>query len=365
MKPNLHQCNSILILCPIGIGNFLMVQPALENLSRMLGKEKLSLLALKPGIAEMATQSGLCHKVVSFFPDQESPLKAVSSLLGLRRKKYDATISLFPSGHWKYGLFIRLIGAPIRIGFSYPNSCIAEKVNTFTQISDSALHDVEQNLALISELVGSATYTGSPFPGKVHLKSEDAPKRYFVCHPGSSTERGMDKKRFKPEVFAALILALYNEFQVRCYLAGDPSEKPIRDAIVECIEQLGAKPQDVCCTIPCKSLGQLSGVLERSLFYLGNDSGIMHMSVAEKKRCIVLFGPTSEIRTGPYYTDENIIESEHLIIRDRSLSCAPCWGFNALGKNKPCQYGDYRCTTVFDPMDHWDEIKSFALEIVG
>ncbi|MGL1902670.1 MAG: glycosyltransferase family 9 protein [Fibrobacterales bacterium] len=370
MKPILHDCSKILIICPIGIGNFLMVQPTLENLVQKLGKGRLTLLALKPGIAEMGKDSGLFSEVIPFYPDKESLLKGLRSLLALRAQKFDATISLFPTGHWKYSVFTRIIGAPHRIGFSYPNSTLPNILQTYTFSSNPELHDTDQNLSLTESLIGSSDYCGFNYPEKIDLK--EVPRyKYYVCHPGSSPERGMDKKRFHPRVYAAMAVALYNEFALQCYLAGDPSEEPIRKSIADEIQNIisstteSVAVKDILIDIKCRSLGELSGVISQALFYVGNDSGLMHMSIAEQKRCIVFFGPTDEKRTGPFYLSHERIEREHLIIRDRSLSCAPCWNFNSIGANKPCTFADYRCTTEFDPMTQWDEIRSFASEIVG
>ena len=93
------------------------------------------------------------------------------------------------------------------------------------------------------------------------------------------------------------------------------NNRVITDEIEEQIN-LGAvigEPKAVV-EFPCDSLNALSEIIKESEFYLGNDSGIMHMSVAEKKRCIVFFGPTDEKRTGPFFIDENRNALEHLII---------------------------------------------------
>ncbi len=351
--PDLKSCEKILILCPIGIGNYLMVQPAIENLNKQLGKKKLYLLALKPGIAQMAQDSQLFENVIQWYPDSESIITGLKTIAHLRAHKFDASISLFPTGHWKYSLFSLLIGAQHRVGFSYPNSRIPIICQNYTITSDPKLHDTEQNLKMVNELLGASKYLGYTFPGAQNLKTSKIEEPFFVCHPGSSAERGMDKKRFPPKVFAALINALYSEYGLKCYLAGDASEANLR-------EEISRSAPKACIDFSCSSLKELSGILQQSQFYLGNDSGLMHMSVAAKKRCIVLFGPTSEKRTGPYAISNESISQEHLIIRDTSLTCAPCWDFSALGKNKPCKYGDYRCTAQYDPMTDWDSVKFFV-----
>jgi len=46
-------------------------------------------------------------------------------------------------------------------------------------------------------------------------------------------------------------------------------------------------------------LGTLFAVLERCTFYLGNDSGLMHMAAAAGCPTLGLFGPSSELFYGP------------------------------------------------------------------
>jgi ADP-heptose:LPS heptosyltransferase len=251
-----------------------------------------------------------------------------------------------------------LIGAPHRIGFTYPNSTIPALFQTYTLSSLPHLHDVDQNLQIVSDLLERDDYSGLHFPGPENVPQLENREPYFVCHPGSSVERGMDKKRFPPTVFAQIIGKIYQEFGLKCYLAGDTSEQHIRDAIKNEIP-------DAILTIPGKSLMDLKATIAQSIFYLGNDSGIMHISVAQNRKCIALFGPTSETRTGPFYLNKNRSEGEHLIMRDTTLSCAPCWDFNALGKNNPCIYGDYRCTQHYHPQDEWDRIKSFVEKLMN
>ena len=94
-KPDLRSFSKILICSPIGIGNYLMVQPTIENLSQELGTNVLHLLALNPGITKMGLDSNHFHQVISWYPDSQSLVTGVKIIAALRRQKFDAIISLF------------------------------------------------------------------------------------------------------------------------------------------------------------------------------------------------------------------------------------------------------------------------------
>ena len=49
-----------------------------------------------------------------------------------------------------------------------------------------------------------------------------------------------------------------------------------------------------------------SAYMKKSDFFIGNDSGLMHLAVASKLRVISLFGPTNNMVYGPF-GDKNVV----------------------------------------------------------
>ena len=97
--------SKILVICPIGLGNFIMATPALAGLDKYSTKQDLHLLALKPGIREMGQACGWFSTVHFWDPDKEPLFTGITLLLKLRSEKFDISLCLFPTGHWKFALF--------------------------------------------------------------------------------------------------------------------------------------------------------------------------------------------------------------------------------------------------------------------
>ena len=339
-----------LVFCPIGLGNFVMVSPALRLLSEEIGAENLHILALKSGIKEMAAASGLFGKVHFWNPDAGSTAAGFSVIARLRMEKYENSISLFPTGDWRFALVSFLVHAKNRIGFRYPNSRIPERVQTYSMDLDYGAHDTDQNCALIENVFSLKPQTARQpfFPFSEPEKVQES-NLYYVCHPGSSAERGMSEKRLPPDRFADIINRIGEEFGLKCRLLGGPEEAGLRGVIKDLAGKWVVDE-------PAYSFTELALAIGNSQFYLGNDSGLMHIAAAKGKRCIAIFGPTDDKRNGPYSGKG---EPKHLIIRNDELSCSPCWTIRTIGANPPCIHGDTRCLRMIDIDAVWSKIKPF------
>ncbi len=343
-----------LVLCPIGLGNFIMATPALEFLSREIGRENLYLLALKSAIGQMAQASDYFQEVLEWDPDREGLLQGMGALWQVRKLRFDYSLAFFPSSHWKFGVFARSAGIRTRIGFAYPHAPLTAQLQDISLPLDVNSHDTHQNLRLVEAFLGK-TFDQVPqmrFPIALsHPKEEQLSRtRYFVCHPGSSAERGMAGKRLPPRDFGFLVRRIHREFGLRCVLLGGEEEWMLR-------EQVKRLAPDALFHMEAKTLGELGALIKHSQFFLGNDSGLMHIAVALEKRCIAFFGPTDERRTGPYgYWQFNEGEPYHLVVRNRKLDCAPCWTIHTVSNNPPCKYNDHRCLTEIKVESVWPEI---------
>ncbi len=350
-----------LILCPIGLGNFLMAAPCLKMLSEAIGKENLHLLALKGAIRSMGDATGYFSQIHEWDPDKQPKSIGLKLMQKLRAEKFDYSISLFPSGNWKFMAFAAVINAKKRIGFVYPNDKLPKIIQSISAPLDYSLHDTDQNSALIEALLGlgddSKRVIDFPYTPD-HAEIEQLRNtNYYVCHPGSSAERGMKEKRLPPAAFAKLVTRLHDDFGLKCLLIGGPEEKELRDEIA------AKSPPEAVLNTTSRTFEELGGLIAPAQFYLGNDSGLMHVSVALGKRCIAFFGPTDERRTGPYADSLRHGSTPHLIVRREDLECAPCWTIKTVGKNPPCIYGDTRCLQQMNVDLFWPKVREFVVTL--
>lgn len=342
-----------LVLCPIGIGNFIMATPALKALSAALGPERLSFLALKGGIGAMARASGLFGTVHAWDPDQEGLTKGATVLSIIRDNAYSHSLALFPTSHWKFSLFHYLAGAKFRTGFRYPHQRLPEWVQDFS-LPLERMHDTPQNLRIAEAFLREPIVdAGEPFLTFAPALPEGMPTQpYFACHPGSSAERGMAEKRLPPDAFATLIRRVHRETGWPCVLVGGPEEHALRAAVaMDC--------RDALVPVETRSLAETAGVLMNARFFLGNDSGLMHVAAAVGTRCAAYFGPTDEQRTGPYgYWQSLRGTPRHLILRREDSK--PLWTIDTVGVNPHIDRAAALARWNLDLPRTWPELKSWV-----
>ncbi|HLP40693.1 MAG TPA: glycosyltransferase family 9 protein [Fibrobacteria bacterium] len=331
-----------------------MATPALKLLSEGIGRENLGLLALKGSIRDMARGSGLFGEIFTWDPDKEGMLRGLGTLAAIRRSGYPRSLALFPTSHWKFSLFAALSGASWRAGFAYPLQKAPERLQSLSVPLDLNAHDTDQNIRLVE------AFLGRPFQGPRRPFFPLAPKPfvspagdYYACHPGSSAERGMDEKRLPPSTYAALLRRIRDELGLKALLVGGPEEAPLRREILRLAPEAAFEA-------PAGSLEGAAGQIAGGRFFLGNDSGLMHMAAALGLPCAAFFGPTDERRTGPYgWWRSEPDAPRHLVLRKTGLGCAPCWTLRTLGRNPPCVHGDTRCLSAFEADEIWPRLRSF------
>lgn len=101
-----------------------------------------------------------------------------------------------------------------------------------------------------------------------------------LMHPGA----GAAWKRWPAARFAATGTALRNHGQSVALLGG-----PADDAVIAGVQSYVAQPFPVVPPMEARALG---AVLSHAICYLGNDSGVTHLSGASGTPTVALFGPT-------------------------------------------------------------------------
>jgi heptosyltransferase-2 len=333
----------ILILGSIGIGNLLLFSPALKIIRKDFPNAKIVMVVLKKVFSYLYESEPDVDEIHVLDVNEVKTFgEKIKSILKVRQFKPDLTITTFPANRFEYNLLPFITGAKYRVAHKYRQKNIFNLSflqNRRIQV-DKKLHDLEQNLNLVIPLglepgsIEKKIYINVPsgddkfaenYMGEKGLSGE----KLIGIHPGSSTERGMDYKRWPAEYFAKLCDILYTEYRFKTLIFGGNDELDLKNEI---FDQMENKPV----IVDQLSLKQTAALISRCSKFVTNDSGLMHIAVAVDVPTIALFGPSDPGRTAPY-------GEKHKILR-LGMECSPCWSIKNLGVgNVNCIYNDNLC----------------------
>lgn len=95
------------------------------------------------------------------------------------------------------------------------------------------------------------------------------------------------------------------------------------------------------------SLAETAAMMDRCSVVITNDSGLMHIAAARKRKVVAIFGPTvRELGFFPYGTTSAVIE-------DISLSCRPCTHIGL----PECPKGHFKCMNDIQPVQVIDAAR--------
>jgi ADP-heptose:LPS heptosyltransferase len=100
------------------------------------------------------------------------------------------------------------------------------------------------------------------------------------------------------------------------------------------------------------SLTETAALINQCDLFVSNDSGLMHIAAALRKRQIAIFTATDHRKSGPYY-------NPHARVITPRVRCYPCQGNSK--KWDTCR--DWRCQEVISEEDVYEEIRQ-ALDLM-
>jgi len=296
----------ILCICPIGIGNYLMMYPACRLLREARSGAELHLLALRQPIVELAQNDPLWNRIHCIDPTRRPPLRQQYRFIrDLSLENFSCSLSFFPSNNWQYNLLPFLCGIQERRAFGYQlkKGYSLSFLNSRLLEIDPQAHDIDQNVRLVSSFTGGTAPSGPRvFPelfaekdahdADQYLATLAGPKIYVGVHPGSSGEHGMAAKRWDPMRFGELAARICGTLGAQALIFGSRDE----DAIKHVTASIMKAPNHI---VAPAGLRMTAALLRRCALLLCNDSGLMHMAACLGVPVAAVFGPTDERRNGP------------------------------------------------------------------
>ncbi|MDZ7626023.1 MAG: glycosyltransferase family 9 protein [Ignavibacteriaceae bacterium] len=319
----------ILIIALSGIGDALMFTPALKLLRKNLPNAKIDALVMYRGAQEIYSSNPNLNKVIHFNFLEEGAFKSIKFLFQLR-KKYDASINVYPSNRKEYNLISRIIGAKKRAGVVYlrKNKSNLGFLNNVRVLENDDVHNVQANIKLCEALIGKKfnEEPGLEFPipeneivsANKFLNDAGISANELVIgfHPGCATLKNHIKRRWEPEKFAELGKKLIKDHSARILIFGGPEEKELKDKIHSLI---GSKNSFV---VEAESLTKSSAIMQRCNVFVTNDSSQMHIAAALGLKVVAIIGPTNQKYIYPWKTEHKIVSL--------NLDCAPCFFYSPI-----------------------------------
>src|SRR3990170_6650259 len=267
----------ILILALSGIGDAILFTPALKLLRKELPDSTIDILVMIKSAGEIYKKNPDTSSVIYFDFIKEGFISSLKFILSLR-KKYDASISVYPSNRKEYNIINFLAGAKKRAGIKYlrsDNRNLGFLNNIRVKENDSA-HNVQTNIKLVEKLLNKdfAEEPSLEFPlskanesfSAEYLKSITISEADLVIgfHPGCATLKNHIKRRWELEKFAELGKKLIKDHSAKILIFGGPEEKELKDTIHSLI---GSNRVNV---VNAESITQSTAIMKRCNVFVTN-----------------------------------------------------------------------------------------------
>jgi heptosyltransferase II len=317
----------ILIITLSGIGDALMFTPALKLLRKSLPNAEIDALVMYRGAKEILESNPNFNKVIHFNFLEEGAFKSLKFLFQIR-KKYDASINVYPANRKEYNLISFLIGAKKRAGVVYlrKNRTDLNSLNNIIVLENDNIHNVQTNIKLCEALIGKKFSEEPPLEFQITNEEKDKARKYFNevgisseelvvgFHPGCATLKNHIKRRWEPEKFAELAKKLINNHSARILIFGGPEEKELKEQISSLINSERVN------VVNAKSLTKSSAIMQRCKIIVTNDSSQMHIAAALGLKVVAIIGPTNQNYIHPWKTEHQIVSL--------NLDCSPCFFYS-------------------------------------
>ena len=242
----------------------------------------------------------------------------------------------YPSNRWQYTLLAATSGAGRTVIHGYPRGGVralrwlARRRSIAVVPAERGVHDVRQNLNLLPPLGVVPDHGEVPtFPvtdadraaGDALLAGVGVGpgERPIAVHAGCGKTVLAAAKRWPPQEFGPLVRVLSERFGRPVVLLEGPDERGVASEVLA--HALPSRPVVLPLSGP---LGETAAILQRSVLYLGSDSGLAHLSAAVGTPPVTLFAPADPDRVCPVGWRHTVVQPDP---PPRGAHCTPCLAY--------------------------------------
>ena len=300
------------------IGDCVLTLPLANAIKRHLPTAKLTWIVEKPSDQLLALNPNIDEIVTVPKGWLKSPRSIWETRRRLRKRKFD--IAIDPQGISKSAMLGWLSGAPQRWGVKGRWGRELSPWLNNRLIETKSEHVVDRSLDLSLAMVKSILPGNSVNdnrdllsarelfqmePDRESVKTVDrwlsklSPGRFVVVNPGASWA----SKRWELDRFAKVIeeLSTRHRFASLLTWAGDQEYQMVQEIASQTSKAVVA---------PSTTLSELGALCQLAEFFVGCDTGPLHIASAVGARCVGLYGTTRPTESGAY-------GAQHLAIQER------------------------------------------------
>lgn len=346
----IQEPRKILVRAPNWVGDIVMSLPALKGLCEKFPGAELSVL-VHSHLAGLYEGVPGVNRVIGY--DKKGRHGGASGLFRLagelRQENFD--LAVLWQNAFEAALIVRLAGIPQRLGYSrdargwllthpvpvaHPPAIPAHESYYYLELLRRA--------GLLDELPAVDRVNLSPDPARVQemqsrLAESGARDRALrvVLAPGAAYGSA---KCWLPERFAEVADRLVETRDAAILLCGTPAEARLGEEIAR---RMKSPPISF---IGKTTLPEFFALLSCANFFIGNDSGAMHLAAAAGLPQVIIFGPTDENGTAPLHPRARLVR--------QPTGCSPCF-------LRHCPI-DHRCMTRVTVEEVWRTVEAALAE---
>jgi len=309
------------------VGEVLLTTPAIRGFHEAFPDAEIDVV-LDKAVEDVVSGLPYVHNIVTL-DQNHSTGNLIKTGLELRRSGYDISVDFLANPR---SAFLSLLtNAPVRIGLEKrirkwvykdyirpsPEATpfVADIRLNALRLLDLNVPDLHMDFQIREDGVQN---------GERHLSEAGIAKNEsFVAFAPVSLRV---YKRWAPSSFAAVADYITKEHGIRVTLIGGPGEK---EFLEETAASMKEKPAGI---FELHDLNTMGYLLKRSLFYIGNDSGVRHLASAVQIPTLTIFGPSNP-------ENWNEPDDPRHIALSKSISC------RAPKCHRDCRY-DYHCLNL-------------------
>jgi len=333
------------------IGDVVFTTPLLSALERMFPESRLTYLVERESAPVVSGNPHLAQVIVVARTRGLARVRDDLRLVRrLRAERYDVVIDLHggPRSSW----LTWATGAPERIGYDIPGRGWQYTRTVHRPRGLQPRHSVVNQWALLTALSGWSEALPDPArnPAEMALDPDvdakiaerlraagvDQRHEVMVIHVSA----GNPFRRWPEAAFATVVSGLAaGDARRRIVLSSGPSDRTAADRIAGAArQQLGPARAGQVLEFGDVDLSELRALIERSVLFVGGDSGPLHIASTTKTPVVGIYGPTLSTRSAPWRDPAIPTESVEI----EGLPCRPC-------EQRVCAPGDFRCLTRIEP----------------